>query len=69
MDNNQCVEKILIDREHRFWKNTKSVHDQIRISVHDEPELVFTMLQNQCSRWARICTILQFVGTDAFVFT
>ena len=26
MDNNQCVERILIDREHRFWKNTKSVH-------------------------------------------
>jgi hypothetical protein len=20
---NQCVEKILIDREHRFWKNRK----------------------------------------------
>jgi hypothetical protein len=50
MDKNQCVERILIDREHRFWKNTKSVHDQIRISVHVEPESVFTMRQNQCSR-------------------
>ena len=57
MDNNQCVEKILIDGEHRFWKNTQSVHDQIRISVHDEPEWVFTMRQNQCSRWARICNM------------
>ena len=46
MDNNQCVEKILIDREHRFWKNSKSVHDQIRISVHDASESVFTLGQN-----------------------
>ena len=49
MDNNQCVERILIDREHLFWKNGESVHVQIRISVHDGPEWVFTIRQNQCS--------------------
>ena len=38
MDNNQCVERILIDHEHLFWKNGESVHVQIRISVHDGPE-------------------------------
>ncbi len=39
-DNNQCAERILIDSEHLFWKNDKSVHVQIRIriSVHDGPE-------------------------------
>jgi len=33
------------DREHRFWKNTKSAHDQIIISVHNEPE--YTMIRNK----------------------
>ncbi|MCK5432351.1 MAG: hypothetical protein KAJ03_06375 [Gammaproteobacteria bacterium] len=46
MDKNQYVEKILIDREHRFWKNSKSVHDQ--------SESAFTMNQNGCSRCVRI---------------
>lgn len=46
---NQCVERILIHREHRFWKYRKSVHDETRISVHDDAEWAFTMGQNMHS--------------------
>ena len=43
------LKRILIVREHLFWKNRKSVHDEFRIAVHDGAVWVFTMAQNQCS--------------------
>jgi hypothetical protein len=48
---------ILFHREHQFWKNRKSVHDQTRIGVHDGAESGFMMDQNWCSRSDRICNI------------
>lgn len=37
---------MIPDREHLFWKSTKSVHEL--------PEWVFTQNQNRCSRLTRI---------------
>jgi len=51
---------VILDREHRFWKTGKSVHDDTRLGVHDQSEKVFTLRQNGCSWWARICNLLEF---------
>ena len=37
---------ILIHREPRFWKSTKSVHVPTRIGVHNAPESLFMIDQN-----------------------
>jgi hypothetical protein len=41
------VERILIVREHLFWKNRKSVHDEFRRGVHDVPEYA---RRSECSK-------------------
>lgn len=38
-------------------KSLESVHVKTRMPVHLGSEQVFTLSQNGCSRWARICTL------------
>jgi len=53
---------ILVQVELQFRKNLKNCSSSAGITVHHKPESLFTLRQNQCSDWARICNSDSLAG-------